>query len=52
MFGTCSGFPAPELLETHVALFARAQKPHGACQDAPEEIQVLANVRQLKNARA
>jgi hypothetical protein len=31
MFGTCSGFPAPELLETHaVVLRARAASGHAA----------------------
>jgi len=37
MFGTCSGFPTPELLETHAALLrARRERPSG-CHRAAKQ---------------
>jgi len=39
MFGTCSGFPAPELLETHAALLrARCERPRSRTAEQRDEL--------------
>jgi hypothetical protein len=42
MFGTCSGFPAPELLETHAALLrTRHERPRRRSAEERDEIAEL-----------